>query len=470
MRSSAGIAIISTIFIMVAVLALGIGALYLTNIDLRIAENVQSNAVAKQNAQIALEASLIALRETIKAEDAAEFPETFTAPTLTLVGDLPVTVGNPVYTRLSPTQATLRVEGIGPGQASYLAEAALALMPAETVAASGVGLVSQAAIAIHDWTNTRIIDAQLHGDAGFSLTSPNLSRVQRCTARALSGSCAAFEFVDMSLDEDGDGVPDNLPLSAAAGLASYLCQPAADGRFCRAGRPTRLTDAAVITAFSAADLLETERNRHGCDVTLSSVPTMQNSAEVVAAGFVTGRTVCLTGGMLAFPSDITLTNVRIISRSGDIRFADRATLANVTLIAEAGTVSLGSATLNSSFIYSHEDLSVASGVRISGRSTLVSAGALSFAGVTEASGAAEAARVDIYLYADGAITYRSNTPTFARFFAGGAFTVNSNSCIIGSVEARGAIHAPSGVCIDAGLSPRAAREQVGGRVRVLSRR
>lgn len=470
MRSENGIAIVATIFIMVVVLALGIGALYMTDIDLRIAENVQSNAVAKNNAYIALEAHLIALKEAVRQADLSEFPESFAAPSLTLTGDLPTTVASSSYARLSPTQATLRAEGFGPGDASYLAEAALALVPTATTAVTGTGLVSQGSIIIGDWTNTRLIDAQVHGDSGFTFNNPNLSRVQRCTARALNGSCATFDFVDMALDENADSVPDNLPFTAAAGLASYTCNPATDARFCRMGRPTRLTDAATLKPFTAQELLETERVRHSCDLTLSSVPTMDNSADVVAAGFITGRTVCVTNGVLTFPSDVTLTNVRIISRTGDIRFAGPASLSNVTLIAEAGVVSLGSATLDSGFVYSRQDLTVPSTVTLSGRSTVISAGDIAFSGVTQALGAAAEARVEIYVYADGGITLNSRTPAFARFYTRSAFTVSTTSCIVGSVEARSNIIANSGVCIDAGLSPQAARQQGSNTVRVLSRR
>lgn len=470
MRSENGIAIIATIFIMVVVLALGIGALYMTNIDLRIAENVQSNAVARNNAHIALEAHLIALQETVRQTELNEFPELFDAPSLTLTSDLPTIVASSSYARLSPTQATLRAEGFGPGDASYLAEAALALIPTATTAATGTGLVSQGSITINDWTNTRLIDAQVHGDSGFTFNNPNLARVQRCTARALNGSCATFDFVDMALDENADGVPDNLPVSAAAGLASYICNPAADARLCRTGRPTRLTDAATPKPFTAQELLEAERARHSCNLTLSSVPTMENSADVVAAGFITGRTVCVTNGLLTFPEDVTLTNVQIISRTGDIRFAGAASLTNVTLIAEDGAVSLGSATLESSFVYSHQELMVSSNVTLMGRSTVVSAGDITFAGRTRALGTAAEARVEIYVYADGGITLNSHTPAFARFYTRDTFTVSTTSCIVGSVEARASIIANNGVCIDAGLSLQAARQEGSNTVRVLSRR
>lgn len=418
------------------------------------AERVQGAAIAKSNAQLVLEASIIALKARVAGEQV--FPESFDPPEISLVGELPWMVGGVSYMRLSPTQATLRAEGLGPGGASYVAEAALALAPTARTAL-GSGLVAQGVIAIDNWQHTRIVDAQLHGDMGYALERPELARLQRCLLRSASGSCSASRPIELA---------DELPFSAAAGLSSYTCRPD-DPRFCREGVPVRLTEPAPLTPFSALALLEAQRAGLSCDLTLGGAPAMASAADVTWAGFIAGRTVCVSSGSLIFPAGTVLSNLQIISRGGDISVVGPATLTNVTLIAEGGRVWLDGVTVNSGFIYSQHDLRIPDSVTLAGRTVVVSAGDITFAGVAQASGSGSQAQVGVYVYADGALTYASRTPTFARFFAGRTATINSPSCIVGSVEARGDINAHQGVCIDAGLLPARAQSYS---VRVLSRR
>jgi Tfp pilus assembly protein PilX len=133
MKRQDGIALIATLLIMAAIMALGAGTLFLSDMNLRIAENSSTHATARYNAEAGLDGAIIQLTREYNA--AKQFPSALTlpsSPTSEIVYQLVTPASQGYSTNTARTTATVRVLGSGPNNARYVAEAfmAIAINPA----------------------------------------------------------------------------------------------------------------------------------------------------------------------------------------------------------------------------------------------------------------------------------------------------------------------------------------------------
>jgi len=123
-----GMALVTVLLVLVAVVMLAVGTLALTNSSLMIAENQVSASIARAHADAGIDATIAALFESYSSS--GSLPQT--PPELPAVlgldrdvdfGPAPTVNGEPWYRRLSDSQVYLRIVGRGPRNAEYLAEA-----------------------------------------------------------------------------------------------------------------------------------------------------------------------------------------------------------------------------------------------------------------------------------------------------------------------------------------------------------
>ena len=454
MKSRQGIAIVTTLLVGATVLILGLGTMFLTQADLSIGDNVRANTVAKYRSQLMFEASLIGLQH--EADTNGALPEQFSAPRLSLVAGRAGAFTNAAqigltYTRLSPEQALIKTSGLGPREASFMSEGVLEL-GSMSQTPEPVGLSAGGSVTIGNWATTRITDAAIHGNRGYTFSNPDLSKLGACSSRQLDGRCAIWLPYDMSVDTDNNTIPDNLTVTAAENLAGYICAPSGHADLCEmvAGSlaPRQRREALGLELNTDA-LLAEQLDR--CDQSYLSPPILTTQADVSNAGFTSGRTVCVSGGDLSFPSGVTLEGVRVIAEDGSIELSS-GSISRSQIIAKNGPLKLSSATVVDSFLYGKNDFNLTSNVTLQGETSVVGGANLDFAAATEPVIANNNPSIGVRVYAQGDMRYTSSLDSFAYFKSGGSFGMDSTTCIMGSVEARLDISATQGICIDSGLA------------------
>lgn len=124
MRVRSGFALIASLVILVALVGLGAGALFLAQMNLRIAENTRTAAIARANAESGLDSAFVVLAGAVKADgavpaDAAAFRTTFPGFENAAYALAP----SDPYTVFGDGSVRVRVIGYGPRNARYEAEA-----------------------------------------------------------------------------------------------------------------------------------------------------------------------------------------------------------------------------------------------------------------------------------------------------------------------------------------------------------
>ncbi len=127
MRMNRGIALIASLVILAVVAMVGVGAFFMSNMDLKIAGNARSHVLARYNAESGLDTALvIAAREfrdssgvlPTAAEFAAIFPSSADGTSAVQFELVP---GG--YRTFAADEASVSVRGFGPNGAQYVAEA-----------------------------------------------------------------------------------------------------------------------------------------------------------------------------------------------------------------------------------------------------------------------------------------------------------------------------------------------------------
>lgn len=129
MRTYRGIALITVLLVLLAVVVLGIGTMLLTNSGLMISQNLVSHSVARTSAEAGIDATIASL--TAQAAETGRRPEHITAPPVRLDGASISyrLVNEPIWT---DDVTVIRVEGEGPRGARHIAEAVIAFVPGTT--------------------------------------------------------------------------------------------------------------------------------------------------------------------------------------------------------------------------------------------------------------------------------------------------------------------------------------------------
>ena len=152
MKQAKGFALVAVLIIMTVMLVLGIGAHYLTQMNLKIAENARSSAMAKHNAEGGLEVAHLALAKTPSLASKG-FPTNFALPT---VEDgnfrLSSAGGSAGYSAIDSDgdgfneYATLRVEGYTVSEGAFVKEALFSVEQALPNPLFNAGLVAKGVV------------------------------------------------------------------------------------------------------------------------------------------------------------------------------------------------------------------------------------------------------------------------------------------------------------------------------------
>ncbi len=441
MKSNKGVAIVASIIVMVVVLALGVGSIFLTQNNLKTAENVRSNAVARSNAESGLDIAYELLRAYYKTNKQL--------PTNTFsFGDDTYTVS---YERYSDEQGKMLSTGLSSSGAKYVSEAIFSVntgnpsIPPELIK----GLTSEGEVRVNGGASL-YVDAGVHGNSGFWLGGD----FRVCDERDNLGYCTEF---DPALLSDAD-LPVSLSnRSGTCRVRNNTCNPA--------NYLTSAIEIGVNYAFRrnrAADL-----NGDG-NFDVANYRTSADCAGSLSApsgNIMTNRAICSnTNVNIGSP---TLTDVTIIT-SGNITLSGACNLNNVTLISLAGTVSMGPCTSTRARIFSENALSFTGsnnsplGWVWNGENTIASAGNITLNGSNKHNNTVNpifnsdgTASIGLAVISEGNITFNgSNTSQnyYATFVSGGTFTQNGRSKFFGSIASKGTLRFNGNLEIDSGLN------------------
>ena len=426
-----GIALVSALFVTVAVVVLGIGATYLATSTLRVSENVRGQAGAKAAAESGLDLAYLILKKAY--DDNESFPASLALPsdpTYTLVG----------YRRDGPGQAFVEVRGFVGGEAEYVAEALLNVVavPPTMNPAYDLGLASEGAVRVNGGASV-YLDAGVHGNAGFDLAGG----FELCTERDAFGTCTVREPLvgtpPVSLSNPtGTCI---LPTGTCPQVADFLA-PDISVNPDYLGRRNAAADLDGDGTFDAED----------CD-----------GVQTTAFAVMTNTQVCAPGNVTL--NNPILTNVVIIAQ-GNITLTGNAQLTNTSLISLNGRVAIDRGTMEGAKIFSRDALTFSGNSANyvwNGSNTIATQGSITFNGsnqnsnqvnpVTQADGSRA---VGLVLIAEGDITFNGRNSGDDKYYAvwitGGAFTQNGRSEVYGSVAATGDIRFNGNFFIDSGLA------------------
>jgi hypothetical protein len=174
---------------MASIMALGLGSMFLTQMNLQIAENTRSNAVAKYNAEAGVDTATVLLTERFEALGKT-FPATWNMPATATYRLFPNPDGSDNgYVRYTATnQARVRVEGFTPNNARYVAE--ILLGSASTInPAFEIGIASMGTVRITGGGNAEFINAGIHGNTGNELPGYSTDRFRSCPIGVTFANC-----------------------------------------------------------------------------------------------------------------------------------------------------------------------------------------------------------------------------------------------------------------------------------------
>lgn len=423
MNRQSGIALVTSLFILVAVMLIGLGSIFLTRTNLKVSENIRSNAVARNNAESGVEAVYLLL---------SSHHDTYsTFPTDQNSISLPAGSGYTLssYRFDSADQAMIRIRGSSAQGAEHESEVLLNLFtpPPEIPEAYATGLVSEGEIRVT--SNASIyIDAGVHGNAGFDLGGT----FYECTARDASGNCTTMVAIDAS----------TLPISLSdpTGTCKIGSGPSCDPADYMGESVSVNPDyIARRDAAMAAEDLDADDDWDAADCAL---------AGTTLSPAMTGQVVCSSGNLSV--TNPLWSDVTVIT-SGDITLSGTAFLDNVTLISTGGLVSINAGTMEETRIFSEDSLSYTgnnASYTWNGSNTIATAGDITFNGSNKHSNVVNTTvnaegikEVGMVLIAEGDITFNGRNSTnqdyYAVFVSGGEFTQNGRSDLYGAISSVG---------------------------------
>lgn len=430
MNRQSGIALVTSLFILVAVTMVGLGSIFLTQTNLRVAENIRTNAIARNNANSGLEASYLLLESYHTTH--GTFPTSSSAFTLPSGSGYALNA----YRFDNADQVMVQIKGTTTRGAEHVVEGLFSLYqaPEEIPPAYYTGLVSEGEVRVG--SNASIyVDAGVHGNSGFELAGD----WYECTARDSSGNCTSTALI---VNDPPITMSD---LNGTCKLNGVWCSP-----IDYLGTPLAVNSQYATRRNEAMDLDgDGDFDTNDCFGALA-----------FAAASMGNTVVCATG-------DITVNNalfndVTIIT-DGNITLTGTATLTDTNLISTGGEVSIERGTFEGMRIFSEQSVTFAgSGPTYTwnDQNTVATAGSITFNGrndnnntVNPIVNADGTKSVGLVLIADNDITLNGSNSTnadyYATFLAGGEFTQNGRASVYGSVASVGDLRFNGKFFIDA---------------------
>jgi hypothetical protein len=243
MKDNKGIALIASLLIMAAIMALGAGSMFLAQMNLKITENSRSNAVARYHAEAGVDTAAALLRKI--HTDTGKFPATFTLP-VTSGQSYAMLAGTEGYRRDNVNQVRVKVEGFTPNNARYVAEALVApiINPAFLK-----GLTSEGNIRVSGGGNAEFVNAGIHGNTGLALPGYSNDIFRTCASPTQEFSTCALT--------------NPLPVSSSNGTDCYMtgCDRWASEQKVDPEYTVKRNDAIAIHTFGLTYYLDANDNR-----------------------------------------------------------------------------------------------------------------------------------------------------------------------------------------------------------------
>jgi hypothetical protein len=444
MKRQQGIAIVSGLIVLVVIMAIGVGALFLTNTNLRTSENVRSNAVAAANAESGLEIAALLLRESyLGTTTNRSFPSSLTLPATS-------TYSLASYNRTNSSQAVVKILGVSASGGEFLSEAVIKVQPGDPILPPvySLGLASEGTVTVTS-NASLYIDASVHGNNGIDLGGTFATCDERVKTKCIRYTTLSTAPVSISSR--------NATCKLKSGTYSNVCS----NKTAITRAPISISPSYYTRRDRAADL-----NGDGTFTATNFSTSTDCASATVSTSLSTAvpnSKYCITGAVNLTANPLSLKNTTIIA-SGNITISGSATLENVTLISLTGLVSFGS-NVNATGVrvFSQKDLSLQSNsLTWNGINTLATYGNITFNGSNNANNivnpvynADGSVAIGLALIAEGSITFngRNNaTDTYyATFIAGKELTQNGKSNFYGTISAKGNLTFHGNFFIDSGL-------------------
>ena len=199
---SAGIAVVSTLLVALLVLALGAGALFLTNSTLRTAASVRDGAQARLSAESGLQLALAELRDAYEADGEVPDAQAFDLPRITVDG-APLRFGArddqalyAVASQAGGERVTVEVVGRAGATSAFFSQAVADVgaggRPGDPSVASAIarGVTARRTVTMNG--SPILIDAGLHGNRGYTLNGFRSTSFKACQLRLPNGVCQSY--------------------------------------------------------------------------------------------------------------------------------------------------------------------------------------------------------------------------------------------------------------------------------------
>lgn len=432
---------------MAAIMALGAGSLFLTTMNLRVAENSRTHAVARNNAEAGMEVATIKLRQEYAAATPRQFPASLTLPTSSGV-TYQLSSYTPYTSSGQRNQARVIIVGTGPNNARYQTEALFGAASSSSSSSAAPnfprGLISEGVVTAQG--DHELYNAKIHGNKGFDLNG-NGKGYYRCTGTpevcANTGD-ATGDFISAGIKTIGD-------------VWNHTCR--AKKSLC-AGNPaqpksTYLKEKVTIGTPPYVARRNAVFGTTSLTTTTETSPAVCNTSNTVSSlgnSYSAGSTVCVNGNV-NITNDRTYSNVRIIVK-GTVTLRANVTLNNTNILSTGALLIEGNANMNTSRLYSDTDVTVNGNVPYTGASTIAAGRDMTLKGNIE-----HTVSNDIGM---GLMAFRNFTATgnmkgsgsgSAKFvnvivWAGGTASVSGASQIRGGISAVGNLNVNGASDID----------------------
>lgn len=457
MKKQDGVALIATLLIMAAIMALGVGTLFLSTMNLKIAENSRTHAVARYNAEAGMEIAFVKLkREYETATPTKQFPNTgsFTLPgspdTAVTYQPISTQAGESQYAAYTTggqrNQARIVVIGTGPNNARYQTEALVVVSATKT---EFHGIETEGVVDVSSGTSI-YTDAGVHGNAGVNLGNNNF---YTCLNRDASGSCTSTQELH------GSDIPvstSNNSTCLVKGENYTACErdhePITVNPDYLAKRDRAIQASNVQNAVPPRTGTSSSANGIYCDKIINAT----NPVTLDSLDLTPGKVICAEGnGNITVPT-ASLSGVTIIA-DGNVGFGGNTNVSladNTTLISKNGTVSLGSkSSVMNSHIFSQGSVDYNGQQNtFGGVSTIATAGNINIGGSSSiATDSNNNKGIGIAMIAGGNVDVNGSSQWFAGIVAGGAVNANGGPTLYGAIQAKGTISIKGGIDIDSGL-------------------
>ncbi len=444
-----GVAIVSALFIMAAVLMAGVATMVLTQTNLGITRNLQATTTAESNAISGMSAAFAYLQDYYAAN--GSLPASFTNAQLPAIQGKSYTPAYSLqaYDRPNANSARIAVAGTAGLDAEYVSEALISFSSTSGLPAYfAYGIASEGVITASG--NAAYVSAGIHGNKGFSLSGNQGFYV--CTARKTNGECRTFEEID----------PAMVPVTASPGATT--CKVSGTGKFpiCDNGVPVNLTDPVTITpdymTRQAAALADVSRGAlHSavfdidCDIIYSSTPN-QNTFKSAVASAMAGATICVEGtGDLHLSGNYDVSDVNIVMQ-GSIQFSGNYTTSSLTIISTGGSIKgSGNNDFESIRFFAAKDIDFSGNHDMFGMSTLAAGGDIDISGNASPFDLDGTPTVGTVIVAEGNIDITGNSKLFIAAVAGGTFRKSGNAELYGRIASKGNLTISGNFDIDSGF-------------------